>query len=201
MCQEKKIKYYPVRRDSREAHGQRKLPFGQCYMVQCHRIYLGMYTDRVRQHQGNIRAYQAVLLMPVGIKLTCKHLFAPGNALTVSLHKTLHARFCRVGQYVLGLTCFQTKKRWQVQRWKQQRGYGRKKERRETDLFPPCRLHLKLSRSATFQSIYIPQRCCLWNGHRLLVSAVERAVNLVEVGQTGVVQICGLQCPENLQKT
>ncbi len=66
-------------------------------------------------------------------------------------------------------------------------------------LLPPCGLHLQLCRRSSCQLVSIPQRSSLRNGHRLLVSAIGRAVDLVEVWQVGVVFIGSLECPKDLK--
>ena len=67
-------------------------------------------------------------------------------------------------------------------------------------LLPPSTLDLKLAGSCSSQTVDVPQGPCLGDGHGLLVGAIGGTVDLVKVGQVGVVIVRGLESPEDLQQ-
>lgn len=67
-------------------------------------------------------------------------------------------------------------------------------------LLPPSTLDLKLAGCCSSQTVDVPQGPCLGDGHGLLVGAIGGAVDLVKVGQVGVVIVRGLEGPKDLQQ-
>jgi len=69
---------------------------------------------------------------------------------------------------------------------------------RRSYLLPPRSLDLKLSWCCSRELVEIPQGSCFWDGHGLFVSAIRRAVDLVEVWQAGVIHIGGFERSKDL---